>query len=90
MKTKVGRQFWAKEVNFIQNDENISVVYLSKRGKKIPDPEVIKKQFHAQYVRKNLPSKQPNKYLYMLELFTDHISKLSSSCLPIIRIFLSK
>ena len=88
MKNKAGRQFWAKEVNFVQNDENYSVVYLSKRGKKIPDPEVIKKQFHCQYVRKNLPSKQPNKFLYMLELFTDHISKLSNSCLPIIKIFL--
>ena len=88
MKNKLHRDAWARSVQFVEGDENISVVYLSRRGKKLQDIDLIKKQFHANFFRKNLPKNQKNKYLFMLELFTDHLSKLSNSCLPIIRILL--
>ena len=85
---KEGRAFYASSVPYIQNDENVSVIYLAKKGKKIQDIDLIKKQYHCQYVRKSLPKEQPNKYLYTLSLFTDHISKLTNSCLPILKVFL--
>jgi signal recognition particle subunit SEC65 len=85
---KEGRAFYASSVPYIQKDENVSVIYLAKKGKKIQDIDLIKKQYHCQYVRKSLPKDQPNKYLYTLSLFTDHISKLTNSCLPILKVFL--
>jgi hypothetical protein len=86
---KDGRDFWSKNLKFVESNENVTVVYLSKTGKKIKDIDNIKKQFSCSFVRKRLPKESDNKFLYTLELFSDHISKLTSSCLPVLKIFLS-
>ena len=85
---KDGRDFWSKNLKFVESNENVTVVYLSKTGKKIKDIDNIKKQFSCSFVRKRLPKEKENKFLYTLELFSDHISKLTSSCLPVLKIFL--
>ena len=85
-----GRDFWSKNLKFVESDENVTVVYLSKTGKKIKDIDNIKKQFSCSFVRKRLPKESENKYLYTLELFSDHISKLTSSCLPVVKVFLGQ
>ena len=87
---KDGRDFWSKNLKFVESNENVTVVYLSKTGKKIKDIDNIKKQFSCSFVRKRLPKEKENKFLYTLELFSDHISKLTSSCLPVLKIFLER
>ena len=86
---KKGREAWAINVKHACEDDNVSIVYLAKTGRKVNIPE-IKKTYHAEYVRKHLPVKCDNKYLYYLEIFSDHISKVSSSCMPFLRVFLEQ
>jgi hypothetical protein len=87
---KQGRSFWADSATAIQKDQNTTVVYLSKKGKKLNNIDEIKKTYRADFVRKTLPTTKEtgNKFVWTLSIMSDHISKISNSCLPILKVFL--
>lgn len=87
---KQGRSFWADSASHIQSDKNTTVVYLCKKGKKLNNIDEIKKTYRADFVRKTLPTagETGNKFVWTLSIMSDHISKISNSCLPILKVFL--
>lgn len=82
---KNGRTFYSSIVKEINENPNITVVFLSKTGKKIDIPE-IKKLYQCEYVKKRLPKRTDDSFQYKLLLFSDHLARLSKSCWPIIQL----